>query len=384
MGEIINKKDSKILFIHNTLVWFRVPLFKLLSKYYDVEYIFTKLYIIEKTRNVHPDIKNMSGTKFRILKNYFGIAFGLIPLLAKEQYAMVVLPPLDTTTQILDAFIILVIAKLIRGKPIIIWSEAWEYKTHQSFKQKLLKITRSLFVKLTDAYVVPGIRAKEYLIKLGANRDKIFIAPNASYVEPADEDIEVREKYNIPTNKKIILYLSRIIPRKGLDILIYAFKKVENERDDVFLLVVGDGEFRDYCENLAKKLKIQNIKFVGYVPHKEKVVFYSQCNIFVLPSVYYGFEEAWGLVLNEVMQVGKPCIATDVVGAAYDIIQNGINGFIVPEKNVNELYKVIKRIVENPKLERKMAMASKKILKTRFTYQHMSEGFKKAFQMVVR
>lgn len=88
--------------------------------------------------------------------------------------------------------------------------------------------------------------------------------------------------------------------------------------------------------------------------------------------------DPWVFVLNEAMMHGKPVIATTAVGGAYDLIKDGINGFIIPEKNVDELSRAIKKILDDPSLQRKMGEASLKIINEGFTYEKMVEAFRKA------
>ena len=106
--------------------------------------------------------------------------------------------------------------------------------------------------------------------------------------------------------------------------------------DDIFLLIVGDGPFINECKDLAKKIDIKNIHFMGYVD--AKAYCYKACDVFVLPSILLDDHqyEAWGLVINEAMAFGKPIITTDAVGAAEDLVKDGYNGYIVKNKSVEE------------------------------------------------
>jgi len=82
------------------------------------------------------------------------------------------------------------------------------------------------------------------------------------------------------------------------------------------------------------------------------------------------------------MQCGKPVIATEAVGGAYDLIRDGVNGFMVPERDVEALALSIKKILDDPDLERRMGDASRKIINDGFTYDHMVEGFNAAVRYI--
>jgi len=129
----------------------------------------------------------------------------------------------------------------------------------------------------------------------------------------------------------VVLYLGRIIAPKGLDMLIRAFYKIEQERNDTFLLVCGEGDFRPYCERLTEKLKMKHVFFLGKIEEEEIASYYKTADVFVLPScvrphqsvVLRAFAarariEGWGLTVNEAMSMAKPIITTDAVGVVQD------------------------------------------------------------------
>ena len=93
-------------------------------------------------------------------------------------------------------------------------------------------------------------------------------------------------------------------------------------------------------------------------------------------------KDPWVFVVNEAMYFGKPVIATNAVGSAFDMIKNGKNGFIVPEKETTPLCDAMKKILENPDLEVRMQEESKRILFENFNYQNMVEAFNAAISSI--
>jgi hypothetical protein len=77
------------------------------------------------------------------------------------------------------------------------------------------------------------------------------------------------------------------------------------------------------------------VRFAGYVPSRETRPYYALADLFVLPSITTAsFKEPWGLVVNEAFNQGVPVIASDAVGAAAGgLVQSGVNGLIVPERD---------------------------------------------------
>ena len=127
-------------------------------------------------------------------------------------------------------------------------------------------------------------------------------------LEKDDPELErVRKKYNLPP--KFILYLGQLEPRKNLDTLIKAFQKlvISYSLSPISLIIAGEGRERKKLEKLADELKIVDyLKFLGYLPEKDKVALYNLASVFVYPSFYEGF----GYPVAEAMACGKPVIVS--------------------------------------------------------------------------
>lgn len=375
---------NKIYFIHNTAMWYRRPLFKQLSQIYDIKFIFTHIGICKdiygvEIRNV---IDGLESVDYKILKNRFphSIAFGVIKEAMKD-YDILVGGSWCSLSELIETCLYFPIVKL-RKKPLILYSEDWGGKT---ISRKIITPLLKIFVIMSDAILVPGTKHKEYFISLGASPSKIFLFPNTSNIAINENDYifkeKLKEKLEIKDNK-IVLYVGRLVERKGVQYLIKAFTKLRMERKYVDLIIIGRGEYGKKLELLCKNLNIRdNVYFMGYVKDEFLPAFYLLSNVCVVPS---SKEDAWVLVLNEAMYFGKPVIATDNVGGAFDMIKEGINGYIVPAKDVNALCEAMKKILSDSDLEKKMRENSKKIIEEGFTYEHMVKGFKNAIEHVLR
>ena len=283
----------------------------------------------------------------------------------------------------LVSFIVFTISK-IKRKAFILWSLNWnlayEHLKRPKIYRYFIKLFYKFMIKSCSSLIVPGTYSFNYHKALGINTKKVFVANQCSF----DLSVKQIEKpiYDRLTNneKKTILYLGRITQRKGLDILIRAFKKIESKCYDVRLLVGGDGCFKDFCENLAKKLSINNISFLGSIPFENSVNLYKKADIFVLPSCLKENCEAWGLVINEAMSLGKAIVTTDAVGASFDLVKNGFNGYIVKNGNSTELAEALINILENNNLIKTMGRNSREIFESFNSYDKMFNGFKKAIE----
>ena len=116
--------------------------------------------------------------------------------------------------------------------------------------------------------------------------------------------------------------------------------KILKEKHNIKISIVGDGEERKTLENLADKLKIDDIvSFYGQ--QKDVAPFLDKASIFVYPSIW---QEVFGISIVEAMAYGIPCVATDV-GGIPEIIEDGSNGFLCEKSNSNNLASTIEKVI---------------------------------------
>ena len=365
---------SRILFFASDFRPYRKTFFHSLSKNYNIDYFWNN------------NIKDINS-KLPFSRHYFceskysdkqkslielSLGYFTFFLSNYKNYSTVVISP-----GLGWKWIILSILMLFSSKKKITWVEDWSFESKQTFTRSAFRgLIRILVKKKNDICVVHGTASYKFCRNLGIEKKSIFFSPHCT------EDMQTLykkrgfEESGI-SNKQIILYLGRIIPLKGVDILIRSFKILENKNNNLCLLLVGEGNHSSYCKSLAKKLKLQNIKFVGAVDFSRAYLYYSQCSVFVLPSVDC---DGWGLVVNEAMSMGKPVVVTDAVGASFDIVKNGKNGFVVSNGNVEELATAVERIIDDEDLRLKMGENSRKYFENYNDYNKAALAFTKAIQ----
>lgn len=134
---------------------------------------------------------------------------------------------------------------------------------------------------------------------------------------------EIKKKYSIPTNKKILLYVGRLSEAKGVYVLINYFIRLSLVYSDCVLLIVGDGSFSKVIE-LSNRL-LNRIFFLGRVSKSDLYRIYQIADIGVIPSYY----EEFGYVAIEMMMHEIPLVVSDV-GGLKEIVDEGITGYKVP------------------------------------------------------
>jgi len=367
--------------VHNSAMWYRLPFFKALAQLYDLVIFFTDASSVEGLQGVKYEVLK------RPLKGLSAISFlqadvfvpGLISRLIVRDYDVVVGGVFDVAT--------FFVAK-IRRKPFILWSETWHFSERESFTFRLLKPVFRLLIAHSDAILVPSQMFKEEKMSLGAPEKKTFIMPNVSNICVTASDYSEAEKLRAKLDlneKRGILFVGRMDELKGVHYLLEAFAKLVSDRDDIALICVGDGPFRQRLESLCKALHIDDrVHFIGWVDpeivrNKYIIPYYLSCDVLVVPSIFLrGKPDACPLVVNEAMGCGKAVIATAAVGSAHAMIKNGVNGFIVPEKDSAALYAALKAVLADPATAEAMGEASREVVEAGFTYSHMVGGFQRA------
>lgn len=355
----------KVIFVKNRLRDYTIPWFKEINKSIDLTLIYTQNNKSQEVEN----LKIIYLSHFRLFNKY-SISFSLIKRLLSEKYDVAV----SSDPHTFETIISFIISK-VRSKKYLLWNETFEWP--RSFKSKIINPIVNYIIRNADATMAVGIKSKEYLMK--RNAKKIFITPYTTLTFSVKNT-----SFNLPKNKQIILYFGRLVRYKGLDYLIKAFAELEKNRDDVFLLIGSNGgPFKQEVEDLISSLEIVNYKFINPKTDEEKGSMYHSADVFVLPSTFRDYDaDCWGLVLNEAMALGKPVVSTDAAGSAHDLIKQGINGYMVQQKNSEELYQALNKILSDKKLKENMGRESKRIIETKYTYEKMAQGFVEAINYV--
>jgi glycosyltransferase involved in cell wall biosynthesis len=183
-----------------------------------------------------------------------------------------------------------------------------------------------------------GEKNKEYYLAHGLREHQLLFAPHSIENErffTTDEILaqarSLKSKLNIPEEDIVFLFAGKFHPKKDPITLIKAFEKLEDNK--YHLVLAGNGSMEEELRRLTKNKP--NIHYLPFQNQSKMPSLYHLCDIFILPSKGPG--ETWGLVLNEAMAAGKPVIASDKVGAAYNLIREGYNGFIFKNGDSTDL-----------------------------------------------
>lgn len=203
-------------------------------------------------------------------------------------------------------------------------------------------------VRRAAACLSIGILNHRFWMSCGADTKKILFVPigvDTDYFREQAEPWRARRREtrleNGWTHNYLVLYVGRLVRPKRVDVLIEAMCRLEQARKDIALLIVGDGVEHQQLAEQAKGLK--NVYFLGFRDRPDLPQYYAIADVFVVPSEI----EPWGTVVVEALACGLPVIATRKVGAAWDLIQEGTNGRVVPENDAAALAVAIDRACQS-------------------------------------
>ena len=154
----------------------------------------------------------------------------------------------------------------------------------------------------------------------------------------------------------VILFAGRLNPEKNIPYLLGAFRLFAQTHTDSEVWLVGDGHLKERLQAICKTWGIDDqVRFLGYFDHSEMPQFHAAADVFVLPSLV----ETQGLAAIEAMYFGKPVIVTDRIVSATDLVEEGVNGYIVDHTSVKDLANRLACLKEDVQLRKRMGEAGK-------------------------
>lgn len=363
----------KMIYLYTNLNWYRIELFRSISKLMDCHiYILNGYKVGYESIDYKPEYEDLNISFLSVEDSRFNT---LCAILDKEEFESIVVPSMN------DAFYLKLTTRLShyyhkKGKTVLYFWEYWPmdrgtYGTGKWAKQEI----RHLFTKLNrnsiDYFITPSINTYSFYQRMNIPSWKLIRCPNVSEVKAAanHDQVNIREKLGINDNDKVILYFGRIEDYKGIYHLIRTF--INADEPNWHLLICGPGE-----ETIRKEVENHtNIHTLGAISPEDRSDYYAASNVFVLANTYRGKIEPWGLTVNEAMSFSLPVIASNATGSAIDLVFSGINGFVIDANRIeSDLEFYLKKILCNNDLEKKMGIHSKQII-SEYTFDNMAMAF---------
>ena len=214
---------------------------------------------------------------------------------------------------------------------------------------------RSLLLHYVDLVLLVNDKVKNWYEKCLPFRAKYFYFPIIQSDEKFRGKLEkvmplsnqLRQLYHLE-NKKVILYVGRLVKVKNVELLLDAFKELFKTNKNVELIVVGDGEEAQILQLQIKDLvKEGHVIFAGKKEGDELMAYYNLGDFFVLPSKY----EPFGAVVNEALLAGCYVLCSSAAGASC-LIGDSVNGNVFSPDSLQELISLLKQSLDNVKVDK--------------------------------
>jgi glycosyltransferase involved in cell wall biosynthesis len=177
-----------------------------------------------------------------------------------------------------------------------------------------------------------GSLGRAYFEKYGVPPERIFLFTNEPdydlirQVDPGRLE-EVRRRFGLAPDRRRLVYSGRLVPAKRVDQLIDAFLALADQRPEWDLVIVGDGVEAPALRARVPEALRARVTFTGFLGQQADVsALYRLSDVLVLPSDY----EPWALVINEAVAAGLAVVSSSVVGAAAELVRDGVNGLTYP------------------------------------------------------
>jgi len=389
----------KLAYLVSHPIQYQAPLLRLISGNPDIDLTVFFCSNISISRFVDPEFKHTISWDTPLLEGY------------KHQFL-----PVIGSSDNLDFFRPVVYGireRLSAGKFDALWVHGWGYwshiyaietahrmgikvllrgeaNLHLGAVSGIMTLAKAGFMRWlisrTDGFLTIGSRNREFYLQHGVEAARLHHMPyavdNSFFQAISQSAARVREEFRssigLETSRPIVLYASKMTERKRAVDLLDAYIRLSadgSKEPEPYLLFIGDGEMKTTLERRVAGLGWGSVRFLGFKNQTELPAYYDLCDVFVLPS----FNEPWGLVVNEVMNAGKPVIVSDQVGCAPDLIKHKENGYIFKAGDVDDLNMALQFVLEDK--ERCGAMGQKSLeIINRWGFEEDIAGLRKALK----
>jgi glycosyltransferase involved in cell wall biosynthesis len=253
--------------------------------------------------------------------------------------------------------------------PVVVWyhSEvlrpAWKYRLmYRPFLKRVLDRAARI--------VVSSPRIAEHATELQAYRHKCAVIPFGVELSRFELTASIAARAREIRSRHrgcLVLFVGRLVPYKGVNVLIDALRDVE-----ATAVVVGGGPLGPVLREHARVAGVSpRVQFAGEVEEQELLALYHACDMLVLPSVTHA--EAFGMVQIEAMACGKPVICTDLPSGVPWVNQHGRTGLVVGPGDPAALAEAITMLRDDSPMRQRMGVAARRRVEQEFTAERMAE-----------
>jgi glycosyltransferase involved in cell wall biosynthesis len=392
------KRPLRVLFVSSHPVQYATPLFRLLAKDPRVEIQVTYCSMQGAEPHIDPDfgvevkwdIALMDGYMWQSLPNTLGKArldsfFGLFNagiwrLIRRGNFDAVVL----YAGYVYATFWIAVAAAKASHTAVLFGTDATAFKPldRKGWKVHVKRIVLPVVFRLATIVTVPSEASRQFILGMGIPESRVTLTPfvvDNSWWQQRSSEVNrytVRKEWNVPEHATVALFCAKLQPWKRPQDALRAFAKAGVKGS--YLVFAGDGPLRASLEEEARALGIsERVRFLGFVNQSGLPSVYRSSDLLIMSSEY----DACPVVVCEAMLCGCPVILSDEIRGRFDLVKDGMTGFIYPCGNIDALANILSTTIPNrDRLEElsSAALARMETWSPRETVDALVHAFEKA------
>lgn len=271
------------------------------------------------------------------------------------------------------------------GLPILLRAETHLKGRRGSWLwRKMHKAVLSRLFTQVDQFLAIGSANVTFYHAYGVEDERISLVPyvtdnthfQAACARAHSQREALRGQLGLSCGRLVLLFVGRLSPEKGLETLLQALRLLD-AKERPYVLLAGEGPQSRWLYSKAAATLGDDVRFLGFVSQSRLPALYDLCDALVLPSLH----EPWGMVVNEVMNAGRPVILSDRVGSAHDLLRNGDNGLSFPAGNATTLAGAIRHVLREPEFHERAGALSLQLV-SRWNTGLAVEGLQQALARV--
>jgi glycosyltransferase involved in cell wall biosynthesis/GT2 family glycosyltransferase len=241
------------------------------------------------------------------------------------------------------------------GVPYLLLVESHDLGSRAGWRRRVKRAVVPGLLRHAASVLVVGSAARESVVGNGISPERVRVFANTIDIPAWSERASRLQGEGRDGDEVVVLSAARLVPEKGLDLLVRAVARSGDER--LRLVVAGAGPEAERLARLAEGLHVE-LRIAGDLSEDDLARAYAGADVFSLLSRH----EPWGVVVNEAAASGLPLVLSDTVGAAHDLLRDGENGFLVADGDIEEAAAALKRLAADPELRRRFGQRSRELV----------------------
>ncbi len=219
----------------------------------------------------------------------------------------------------------------------------------------------------SDYIAIPSLFVKKTFLEKNVPEKKIIHVPYG---------VDLSQFRKLPKTDNVfrVIFVGGMMIRKGVHYLLQAFSELNLPNSELVLVGALNEEIKPFFKKYEGKFK-----YVGKAPQAELHKYYSESSVFAMMSI----EEGLALVIPQAMACGLPIIATTNTGAE-DIVREGVDGFIIPIRDIEKLKEKITYLYEHPEIRERMSLSAKERVSAGFTWDDYGRKITEIYENILK